>query len=376
MKFMYANAGVKDEATDKSVKTYAALTLISASCHVILNTSLIKPNPKIGKDGKDIFAWFDDVNSKLDDSKNVARDWINNVVTPIQGEIPSSVITFDNQLQETAQYILNICKQYPKMKKGDDAFNDVNQLLDALKDTIDNDILVPIDKSRTALKSWGESMQKAHDALSGKVKIIQDAEVDLAADIERLNTSIETIHGMISSESTLVAVGAGLVGGGIFVALIGVVLCVSGVGAVAGGIVMGVGAAMVIGGAVTWGVMQGKIDAQYKEIAEDRKEINADKQLLVSLKSIEGGTVSAVENMQIALSALDEVKSMWESFRNIISGTMTDLSKAENAPSSILKRMFTETAVKQWGDAHVLAQKLLDTKVKVEDKGKIGDKIA
>ena len=135
-------------------------------------------------------------------------------------------------------------------------------------------------------------------------------------------------------------------------------------------------AAMTIGGAVTWGVMQHRIDEQYEEIAQDRKEILQDQQLLASLKGLEVGTSSAVSYMQTALSALDEVKTTWEGFYGVIENAVKELDKAEKSATAVLKQIFTETAKKQWADAHEMAEKLLDTKIQIEDKGVIGDKAA
>ena len=294
----------------------------------------------------------------------------------IQSDIPANVITFDNQFQASADYVIDVCKKHPKMKKGDAEFEDVNEVMRALMQTIEDDIIASIDNSRTDLKNWGDSLQEAHDNLSGKIQVIQEAESDISTEIERLNTSIEALNNLISSETTLVAVGAGLVGGGIFVAIVGVALLASGVGAVAGGIVIGVGAAMVIGGAVTWGVMQHRIDKQYKEIAQDRREVLQDKQLLASLKGLETGTSSAVGYMQTALSALDEVKTTWEGFYKVINDAVKELDKAEKSATAVLKQVFTEAAKKQWTDAHEMAQKLLDTEIETDDKGVIGDKVA
>lgn len=133
---------------------------------------------------------------------------------------------------------------------------------------------------------------------------------------------------------------------------------------------------MVIGGAVTWGVMQHRIDKQYKEIAQDRREVLQDKQLLASLKGLETGTSSAVGYMQTALSALDEVKTTWEGFYKVINDAVKELDKAEKSATAVLKQVFTEAAKKQWTDAHEMAQKLLDTKIETDDKGVIGDKVA
>lgn len=376
MKLMYADAGIREEVSDKNVKAYAALTPVTVSCHAVINTTLVRPEPKYDKDGKNIFAWFDGVNKKLDEAKVVAKDWVDNVVTPIQSDIPSSVITFHNQFQATSSFVKKLCEENPDMKEGDKEFKRVNQLLQALIDTIDNDIIVPIDNSSKKLKEWGAAMQKAHDNLSGEVNTVQNAEIALATDIERLNTSIDALNAQIDSENTLIAVGAGLVGGGIFVALVGVALCATGVGAVAGGLVIGLGVTMLIGGAVTWGVMQGRIDKQYKEIAEDRKEINTDKQLLISLKGIESGVTSAAAQMETAISALSEVRGMWDGFKKVIEGTITDMKSAQTSASAVVKEMFADAAQKQWEDAHKIALLLLDTKIKVEDKGTMGDQVA
>ncbi len=440
MKLLYEKQGITDEASDKTLEAYSALTLISASCHGILNTFLIRPQAAAEKEkedsSEDRFAWFDDVNGKLDQAKLVAKDWLDRVVVPIQSDIPCSVIQFDNQFQATVTCVKELCDKYRRVedkyerikaeiKEAEDAkktgnadkavtekadtaediakqtvtgktetekkieeaecakkteqkniVRDINDLLEALCETIDQDIVTKIEGSAENLKQWGTSLQTAHDNLANKVKTVQDAQQDIATDIERLNTSIDMLNKTIQSENTLVSVGAGLVGGGIFVAVVGVVLCATGVGAVAGGLTIGCGAAMVIGGATTWGIMQSRIDDQYKKIAEDRKLISSEKQLLASLKAIESGTTSAVAYMQTALSALDGVKTMWQGFSSIIKTTIKDLEQAENAAAIVQKKLFTVTAQKQWSDAHEMAQKLFDTKLIVNDLGTIGEEAA
>ncbi len=372
MTYMFASAGVKDEATDKTVKAYAALTLVSSCCHGVCNTTLIKPENA----GDKKFEWFDDVQAKLNKAKDVAKKWINDISPAIRSNIPTSVIEYVNLFQECTDYIIEVCKTHPGMKKGDAEFKEVNELLKELQETIKKEIISSIEKSRTDLKNWGESLQKAHDDLSGKVQTVQKAEIDLSEEINKVNADISTLNSLISSEQTLVAVGAGLVGSGVFVAVVGIALIASGVGAVAGGIVIGVGAAGVIGGAVTWGVMQARINEQYDKIAEDRKSILQDNQLLASLKGIELSTSSAVSYMQTALGALDEVRTIWEGFYNVINATVNDLNKAEERATVVLKRVFTRAAKNQWNDAHKMAEKLLDANIKTENKGVMGDKVA
>lgn len=100
----------------------------------------------------------------------MTKDWVDNVVIPIQSDIPSSVITFHNQFQATSNFVKKLCEENPDMKEGDKEFKRVNQLLQALIDTIDNDIIVPIDNSSKKLKEWGAAMQSTQTSASAVVR--------------------------------------------------------------------------------------------------------------------------------------------------------------------------------------------------------------
>lgn len=354
------NLSETSEDTNKTVyQGVMSIQIVTADCSGILNTVLTPPKEKP--------KWYDELNSYIDSAKVLSNKWIDDIAPNISSKIPTQVIEYSNVFEAIASEIIDMTKKYPDMKKGDKEFNQVNDLLNGLIDTIDNDILSEIDNSANELKKWGDEFQDVHDKIASKTIDIQSSEIEYQGEIEKLNADIKVLQTKVDNFNKGVMAGEISVGVGLFVAVAGIGICI--VNPVAGGITIGVGALLVGGGAVTWGVLQKEINDAYDEITEDRKKIAQEKQLLSSVSSLEIITNSVLTAIEDATNHLSNVRTMWAGFENLVKGTISELNKAEAGATAILKKVFTDAAVKQWQDVEEYAMDIAQMKIETIDEG-------
>jgi hypothetical protein len=213
---------------------------------------------------------------------------------------------------------------------------------------------------------WGDAMKKSHVDLFAGAANIQSLQIDLQADIGKMNAAIEGLRAQIDAENKAIVAGALAIGVGLFALVVGIALA-----PVTGGaslIVSGIGGAAIIGGAVTWGVMQAKINGQFDEIAEDQKKISDDKRQLVALQGLSLAANSAISSIATATSALSDVKVMWTMFQNELQGTMDKLEKTDENLSAIVNKAYIIAAQNEWNLAVQFAQQLSGMAVPVEAK--------
>jgi hypothetical protein len=209
-------------------------------------------------------------------------------------------------------------------------------------------------------------MQTAYNNLSGGVADIQAAEADLTADIGKMKSAISGLQSKIEGENKAIAAAGIAIGVGIFAMIAGIALA-----PVTGGaslVVAGIGAAAVIGGAITWGIMQHKIDGQYDQIATDQKRMASDKAQIVALSGLEMGLTQAANAATIATQALSSVRALWLLLASDLEGVISQLDLANEDLALIVNKAFVNGAAREWAAAELLAQTLVNTKMKVESK--------
>ena len=343
---------------DKTQKSYLTLTLITQACHGILNTTLTPPDPKP--------KWFDDLNTKLDYAKTVAGNWINNIAPGITAGPPTQVVDYGTTYSALTQQIVDIANAHPDAQGADNKYvKQVHQLVAALEGQVST-IITNAQKISDDLKNWGIDLQKAHDGLSTGAATIQKAETDLQSDIDAMNTAIKNLHNAIDSENTAIAAAAIGVGVGIFLTIVGIALAPETGGASL--LVAGTGALLVIGGAITWGIMQAKINKQFKEIATDQNKLDADNRQMVALQGLASASSQATNYTTTCQTALSEFRTSWAFFQGELSGVLGKLQKAEASLSIIVSEAFTNAAAKEWTMVTDYAQNMVGTKVSVVTK--------
>jgi hypothetical protein len=241
----------------------------------------------------------------------------------------------------------------------------VVSLVRLLRDQVDT-IVKDVDSAADRLKTWGDAMQKAHDALYIGAANIQSLQISLAADIAKMNKAIDGLRGEIDSENKAIAAGALAVGLGIFALCIGIGVAIATLGA--GLVVCGIAVAAIAGGAITWGIMQDKINKQFAEIAEDQKKIAEEERQIVALQGLSLAANSAISSIAIATQNLSDVKVMWQAFGNELKGIIDDLKRANAKVSMIVDRAMVNAAKKKWDLAVDFAQDLVMLKPEVEVK--------
>lgn len=354
-------AGKDDDVpVDKKAQTgFLSMQIVTAASHSVLNTQFVPFTPKP--------KWFDDLNSKLDAAKQVAGVWINDLAPKLTSAIPRHIINYATTYEAMTNQILALIDKDPSAKgKDNPTVRQTFALIDALSSEVGK-IIADVVAMEEKLKNWGKNMQKAHDDLSSGTTNIQNLEIELQADIEKMNSAIGNLRAQIDGENKAIAISAGAIGVGLFIAVIGIALAPVTAGQSLW--VSGVAGAVVIGGAVTWGVMQSKINAQFDEIAKDQQKIADDKRQIVALKGLEMASNSAVTSMANGLQALSDVRTQWQVFAGELEGVKSKLDSADEELYAIVNKGYVQAAQKEWSLALDFAQKLVDVaKPTVESK--------
>jgi hypothetical protein len=329
----------------------AALNIVTAACHAILNTGFTAPDPKPD--------WFDDLNAKLDVAKVLAKEWVDDIQPELTASLPNEVINYGTTYNAVTDQIVKIADANPTAQGKDNPHvQNVFDLISALKTQVGK-VHDDLEAEDGKLATWGDKMQQAHDDLFNGVANIQKAETDLVADIGAMNSAIDGLKAQIAGENQAIAAAGAAIGIGLLLLVVGIALAAETGGASL--IVAGIGGAGVVGGAVTWGVMQDKINKQFKKIAEDQNRISADKQQIVALQGLSLAANQAVSSIALATSALSAVKAMWKLFEGELQGTLDKLNLAEEDLSLIVNEAFVNGAQAEWQLAEQLAQQLVST---------------
>lgn len=344
----------------KTGQAYTAAQLITMACHGVLNTQFVAPNPKP--------SWFDDLNSKLADAKVVASEWIDTLGPKVTGSIPLQVINFGSTYDAVTQNIQRIVQAHPTAKGKDNEY--VLEIKTMIQDGLIvgvEDALAEVDSASTELKAWGKKLQAAHDALASGATSIQNLEISLQSDITKMNNAISNLHKVIDGENKAIAASAAAIAVGVFALVVGIALApeTGGTSLLVGG---AIGAAGIIGGSVSWGIMQHRIDEQFKEIAKDQQEIASDKRQIIALQGLATASNGAVSSLELASSSLSKFRTQWTVFQGELANTLTKLEKAEDELSVIMQGVFTTAAQNEWKKASDTANALANRKVDIQSK--------
>jgi hypothetical protein len=343
----------------KTQQAYLTLTLITQACHGILNTVLIAPSPKP--------SWFDSLQAKLDTAKANATQWIDHIAPNVTAGVPVQVINYGTTYSAFTDQIMSIVNANPDAQGASNKYVlQVKELVAALEQSVAS-IIANAETTATTLQQWGDLMQKSHDDLVTGAANIQNAETDLTTDIAKMNNAISTLNEMIHKENIAIAASAGGIGLGILMLVAGIALAPE-TGGASAYLVAGTGAALIIGGSITWGVMQAKIDKQFKEIAADQNELNDDKRQLVALQGLASASNQSIQYVTDSTNALSDFRTAWSVFQGELQGVKSKLDNAETSLSTLVQGAFTIAASNEWADATNFAQSLANAPVKVEAK--------
>jgi hypothetical protein len=196
-------------ATDTNSNTasgFASLQIVTSPSHDVLNTQFIAPSPKP--------SWFDDLNAKLDAAKVLANRWIDDIAPQLTASVPSHVIDYGTTYAALTDQIIDLLNKNPNAKgKDDPVVQQVFALISALHDEVET-IITDVIGTQEQLKTWGDAMQKAHDDLFAGAANIQSLQIDLQADIGKMNSAIQGLQAQIDAENKAIVAGALAIGVG------------------------------------------------------------------------------------------------------------------------------------------------------------------
>ncbi len=345
--------------TGNTQKGYVYIRTITAASQAILNTRFEQPEVKPD--------WFDELNGSLVQAQVTASDWLLNMAPKITAEIPRQVVNYASTYMVVTDEIRKIAEAHPEAKGPDDPYvMQVTELVAELKKNVGR-MLEDVRQMENKLLSWHAKFQSDHDDLKSRRTKIQNAEIELKTEIDKMNNAIESLRTQIAAYNKTVAMGAGLVGLGLFTLVLGIALLP--VTAGGGAVVIGTGVLGIGGGAALWGVMRKKIDNCFHEIAEDQKKLAQDQRLLVQLSNLDASTDQVVSEMEKALAAVSDLRAMWSLFEGELDDVIGKLKTSDDDDLSMnLKKTRVFEAREEWMKAVEIAHGLLDIHEEHEEK--------
>jgi hypothetical protein len=353
-------APAPDNMEGKTGTAFTASQLITMACHGVVNTLFTAPSPKPD--------WFDDLDAKLTDAKNVANEWINTLGPKVTSGIPLQVINYGPTYDAVSQQIQVLVKANPTASgKDDPTVIQIKELVSlALVPGVET-VIKDVDTTSDELEAWGKKLQAAHDALATGATSIQALETTLESDIKKITNAIKNLNTTIDGENKAIAYSAAAIGIGVFALIVEVALApeTGGASLLVGG---AIGVAGIVGGAATWGVMQGKINKQFDEIAKDQQQMDDDNRQIIALQGLAMASNGAVSNLSLASSSLSKLRTQWAVFQGELNGVVAKLEKAEESISVIVQGVFTTAAQAEWVKTTETANALANRKISVEVK--------
>ncbi len=352
-----------EEAKLQLGQSFAAVRQITESCTAIRNTRFSYPGTPPD--------WFIQLNQKLDVSKKLAAQWLDDYSVAVSATIPMSVLNFVPTFDASAQALQVIIDRNPGELSPSDLTAAKSILLrlmnkvDEIAATVKTYAYIQDGKSKGKLIDWQNDMRSSNEALQDGSASIQKAHQELAREIDQYNNTIMTLRVAIEYYNKLVALGAGLVGGGALVGVLGFGFVFD--FPVLGGIALALGIGMIIGGAVTWGVMQSKINKANDEIAQARRKIAEDKQTIVALDTLNDASRLALQSTASAVANMSDLAATWMLFSGALRHTYIALQEGGQSALSILIGMQLAEARKYWAQTAQYAEELLQVPKKLKE---------
>lgn len=361
------NVSGSDASNLQLSNAFSSIKNITASCFAIQKTILNELTPKPD--------WYDGLNRKFSNVKELAVTWLNDYAVAVTSTIPSSVITYAPLFGSYSDYIINIIGD----KREELTPSEIQLISNVLEKMIDKVELISKDvyayahvnpntkKSEGILIDWQKQMLDASSELASGNETVQKAISDLSDEVNALNDDVKALRADIAYYNKLVATGAGMVGGGAFLATVGGALCLG--FPIVGGICLFLGIGSAIAGASVWGVYQKKINEANAKIRQNLSKINSDEKALTAISLLAGSCASVTEYAQIAAKNVSDFSTSWVTFGNTLKMTLAGLSSTEKSTKeSALDTLLELNATKaSWEKTTDYAEQLLSAPLEVKE---------
>lgn len=343
-------------------QTFASVRQITEACTAIYNTQFTSVTP--------VPSWYNELNGKFNVVKRNAKDWLDNYAIAVTATIPNSIITFMPTYDASANVIKGITDRTSGELSPSDlaAVRDILARLvgkvDNISQTIETYAKLENGVAKGKLVTWQQNMRESGIDLKTGSMTIQNAATSLADQIAEYNGKVTSLEANIQRYNKLVALGAGLVGGGAFVTTVGGAICLG--FPVVGGIVLALGITMIIGGAITWGIFQSDINKASREIIDYQTKIAANNRTIVALNTLSGGVNQAISNAESAVSNMTDFAASWLVFSGSLKETLHALDQGGKEAMGALLALDMEEARQHWSDVKSYAQGLLDVPTEIK----------
>lgn len=368
MKFTALQSGVNvalDPGKSEELQlgqTFASVRQITDSCYAIRNTIFNPVTPKPD--------WYDGLNGKFNSVKHYANQWLDDYSVVVTSAIPNTVMTYSPIFSARAEYLLGMLSS----GSGDltDAElattrNVLTKMLDKstpIYNEVKQYARVENGKSVGKLIDWRENMSAAGLELKSGTDSIQKAASKLQQEITEFNNEIQSLKIDIQYYQNLVATGAGLVGGGIFIGTIGGGLCFA--FPVVGGIILALGIAAIIGGSVVWGVYQKKINDANSRIETLNRKISENGKTVAALTTLSTSMDLAVENAENAIKNMTDFSASWLTFGKSLENLIHSIDDGRATADRDDIQIELRTSMRYWNQAENYSQRLLSVPTEIE----------
>lgn len=343
-------------------QTFASVRQITDSCFAIRNTIFNPVTPKPD--------WYDGLNGKFNSVKHYADQWLDDYSVVVTSTIPNSVMTYSPIFASRAEYLLSILSS----GSGDLTADELATTRNVLTKMLDKSTPIYNDAKQYArmengkavgkLIDWRSNMSAAGLELKSGTDNIQKAASSLQQEITEFKNEISSLKVDIAYYQKLVATGAGLVGGGIFIGTIGGGLCFA--FPVVGGIILALGIAAVIGGSVVWGVYQKKINDANSRITELNTKLSERGKTLAALTTLSTSMDLAVDNAENAIKNMTDFSASWLTFGKSLENLIHSIDEGRAASDRDDIQIELRTSMRYWKQAENYSQKLLDVPTDIE----------
>lgn len=343
-------------------QTFASVRQITDSCFAISNTVFNPVTPKPD--------WYDGLNGKFNSVKRYANQWLDDYSIVVTSTIPNTVLTYSPIFSARAEYLLELLSSGSgDLTEADLATtrNVLTKMLDKSK-PIYNEVKqyahMENGKAVGKLIDWRNNMSAAGLELKSGTDSIQKAASKLQQEITEFNNEIDSLKLDIQYYQKLVATGAGLVGGGIFIGTIGGGLCFA--FPVVGGIILALGIAAVIGGSAVWGVYQKKINDANSRIVTLNNKISENGKTVAALSTLSTSMDLAVENAENAIKNMTDFSASWLTFGKSLENLIHAIDDGRATSDRDDIQIELRTSMRYWNQAENYAQRLCEVPTNIE----------
>jgi hypothetical protein len=306
---------------------------LTASCHGILSTYLAPSNS----------PWYGTLNAELQQAQGLAREWQTQYADKTESAIRTSVVQCGQAFQAARANVMRLFDQAATdlagAKSGLQAeFNKLKPPTQVISTTVTD--------YKGKLRDWGVRLQSAHARIKGTVGQIQTQASALKTQIAGINAEIGKLQSEIGNARRAISEAEAKKTGGVVATIIGCVLAPFTAGLSL--IIAGVGVSSIQEAEGRVRELEGTISTHQSRIVSYQQNLSQEEAQIATLNGLTLSAGIAVTDIELAMQALDKVRTGWEVFFQELSGVITKIDKAQTAAAIIMEKVWFNAALNEW----------------------------